>query len=125
MEPQDQLYDKPVKVENGPNDGKIGKSLSVMQCTVSIFYCVYFYDIVRCIIRDKFQATKNIDVEMRAKIITEEGVQILSMKPWEIATVNDKRRIRGRKVGVISSGQSQKIVQEDNGKESQGNLWAK
>lgn len=57
MEPKRQridLADKPKEMENGPDDGEIGKSHLVMQCALHIFYCVSFHDTVGCIIRDEF-----------------------------------------------------------------------
>lgn len=37
MEPKDQLADKPKEIENGPDDGEIGKSLFVMWYTIHAF----------------------------------------------------------------------------------------
>lgn len=41
MEPKDQLPDKPVVIENGSDDGEIGKSLFVI-VYYFCFYCAYY-----------------------------------------------------------------------------------
>lgn len=51
MEPKDQLADKPVVIENGSDDGEIGRSLFVI---VYYFYFYRAYYAAGYIIRNEF-----------------------------------------------------------------------